>query len=257
METEAQVVASDYSLSRRAFLERAGLLGVAAALAQIPFIVGAKGLTAEARAATLDLVRETLNAVLAFILPGDDEYSVAQGESAPGPGAVGSNTVEPLIKALDHFVPAYAAGVELTVPAAGGVAALLNSFALQVNPAADHGNFLSPFARLSFKEKAEVFRRFELDRVVNGAVPELAFVAGIMHGYIAFLIFSEGGVQDPRTRQLTARPVGWTISGFAGPGDGYPELKGYFQGRKTVTPPKRKRKPVRRKRARRKARTKT
>jgi hypothetical protein len=249
METETQVVAAEWSdsLSRRAFLERAGLLGVAAALAQIPFVVGAKGLTADAQAQTLDVIRDTLNAVLAFILPGDDEYSVAQGESAAGPGGVGANTVEPLVKALDHFVPAYAVGVEATVPASGGVATLLNSFALQVNPAADHGSFLSPFARLSFKEKAEVFRRFELDQTVNAAVPELAFVAGIMHGYIAFLIFTEGGVQDPRTLRPTTRPVGWAITGFSGPADGYPELKGYFQGRKSVAP-KRKRRRVRRRR---------
>ncbi len=239
-------------LTRRSFIERAGLLAGLAAFAQLPGLLGPKGLLEEAAAQELDVVRDTLSGVLAFVLPGDDEYSVAQGESAPGPGAVGAGILDPLITALDHFVPAEVPLVgEQTLPASGAVALLLNDFALQVNPTASSGPFLSPFARLTFKEKAEAFNRFENDRTITDAVPELKFVGSITHGYVAFLAFSEAGVLDPATRKLTATPVGWQIARYGGPTDGHAEFKGYFQGRKSVVRAGAKRRRRRRKRRRR------
>ena len=59
------------------------------------------------------------------------------------------------IRNLDAFVPVAipGAGTE-TLPASGGVAMLLNRYALEVNPAAAEGDAISPFARLTFDEKA-------------------------------------------------------------------------------------------------------
>ena len=165
----SEVVVDEFT--RRSLIARAGALGVAAALAQLPALLGAKGLLDQARAATGDVTRDTLSGLLAFILPGDDEYSTAQGEAANGPGAIGAGTLEPFINALDNFVPASAAGQTVTVPASGGVATLLNDYALQVDPASANGGFLSPFARLSFANKGEVFRRFETDETVSEVVP--------------------------------------------------------------------------------------
>jgi len=107
---------------------------------------------------------------------------------------------------------------------------LLNGFALQVNPAAAGGQFLSPFARLKFAEKIEVFRRFEAQ--TEGS--ELRFVSGILIGAIGFLSHGEYGVFDKATGRLTGTPVGWKTSNYAGIAEGRNELKGYWQGRRKV-----------------------
>ncbi len=214
-------------------MARAGALGVATALAQLPALLDAKGLLAQARAAGPDVVRDTLSGLLAFIIPGDDDYSAAQGTPAKGPGAIGAGTLEPFIAALDEFVPASAAGQTATVPASGGVATLLNSYALQVNPGAT-GPFLAPFSNLPFADKAQVFRLFEADETVTDIVPELKFVAGILPGFIGFMASSEVGVYDPSTKELSGRPVAWKLMHYGGPAEGHPELIGYYQGRRRV-----------------------
>jgi hypothetical protein len=225
-------------VSRRTFLHRAGLLGLAAALAELPSVLGARGLLEQALAQSADMTTDTLNGLAAFVLPGDDEYSVAQGQSHAGPGAIAAGTVPALIQALDGYVPAttVAAG-DRSLPASGGVATLLNSYAMQVNPAAIGGGFQSAFARLSFDEKAEVFRRFESDPAL--ADTEVRFVAGILPGFAAFLAFSEVGVYDPAQRALARRAVGWDIAGYGGPVEGNRELRGYWKGHKTAIPSKR------------------
>src|SRR5206468_7343916 len=120
-------------------------------------------------------------------------------------------------------------------PASGGVATRLNAYAREVNPAAANGRFLSPFARLSFAEKAEVFRRFEADDGLSSAVQEFRFVSGILPGFVAFLAWSEAGVLDEASRQPKQRPVGWQLSQY-GPAEGHAELKGYYEGRRAALP---------------------
>jgi hypothetical protein len=201
-------------------------------LAQVPAMLGAKGLLESAVAQSTDLTTDTLNGLVAFLAPGNDAYSKQQGQSTTRPGGVGSNAVKTFIYDLDEFVPASVFGSKgATVPSSGGVATLLNFYATQVNPAAS-GSFPSPFARLSFAQKVEVFRRFESDPQWEGT--EVRFVAGILPGFATFLIFSEAGAFDPRRRVLTARPVGWTLTNYAGPAEGWPEFRGYYQGRRRV-----------------------
>src|SRR4051812_10630048 len=212
-------------VSRRTFLQRTGLVGLAAAL---PGLLGARGLIDEAIAQTADVTSDTLSGLVAFMFPGDDPYSVAQGVTAPGPGGIAANIVPTFIQNLDRFVPA---GTPVTgnaaIPASGGVATLLNSYASQVNPAAAGGPFPSAFARLSFAEKAEAFRRFEAEAAA--ADTEVRFVAGILPGFAAFLAFSEAGVYDPARRAVTQRPVSWDLSAYAGPADGHKEHLGYWK----------------------------
>ena len=218
-------------VSRRALLERAGLLGLAAALAPLPEVLARKGLLDEALAASDPVTIDTLKGLCAFILPGNDAYSRAQGNRTRKPGAIAAGTVPVLIDALDRYVPISFTGNDgQTLPASGGVATLLNDYALQVNPAASHGTFLSPFSRLSNVEKAKVFERFEADPAYAGT--EFEFVAGIVPGFVTFLAFSEAGVIDPKTRRVRKRPVSWGIADYPGPADGHPELKGYYHGRK-------------------------
>jgi hypothetical protein len=226
------------SLSRRSFLAGAGATALAGFLAQLPDVLGERGLLGVAQAQSADVTTDTLSALVAFILPGDDEYSRAQGTPTSEPGGIAAGTVPVFIDNLDKFVPAAAGGTTVTVPASGGVATLLNDFALQVNPGAASGPFASAFARLSFADKAEVFRRFEADESTSSALNEIKFVSGILPGFVAFLAWSEAGVMDPETRQPRTRPVGWQLSNYAGQAEGHAEMKGYYEGRKAVVKPK-------------------
>jgi hypothetical protein len=217
---------SGSGISRRVLLERAGLAGAGALLAQIPGFLAGKGWLEDAVAQSGDLVRETLDSFVAFVVPGPDPYSVAQGQSTQEPGGIEAGGTDLLIELLDRFVGLPAG----TLPSSGGVAQLLNGYALQVNPAATGGAFASPFARLSFEEKIDVFRRFEAD--TEGT--ELRFVSGILIGAAGFLCYTEGTAVDRQTRQLTKTPVGWTLSGYDGVAEGRPELKGYWRNRRKV-----------------------
>src|ERR687887_127450 len=183
-------------------LARAGLAGAGAAFAQLPGFLAGKGWLEAALAAETDLTRDTLNGLVAFVVPGPDAYSKAQGQSSKTPGAIAAKTTDAVIELLDKFV---GTSEGPTLPSSGGVATLLNGYALQVNPAAAGGGFVSPFARLQFAEKVEVFRRFEAD--TEGS--ELRFVSGILIGAVGFLSHTEYGVLDPATRRLKAIPVGW------------------------------------------------
>jgi hypothetical protein len=228
-------------VSRRAFLQRAGAFGAALATIDLAALLDAHGLLGAdaAQAQTLDLTADTLSGVIAFIAPGDDPYSVAQGERAHGPGGIAAGAVPALIAGLDRYVPATAAGGSASLPASGGVAMLLNQYAERVNPVATGGGFASPFARLSFADKARVFEMFEGDSSLDGT--ELRFVGGILPGFAAFLSFSETGVRQPG-HVLSGRVVGWDIAHYGGPAEGHPELRGYYRGHRSATPSRR-RKP--------------
>jgi hypothetical protein len=231
-------------------MERAGLVGLAAAMAQLPALLDAKGLLPAALAQGEDVVGDTLSGLIAFVLPGDDDFSRAQGDSTHEPGGLAAGTLPVFIRNLDAFVPVAIPGAGTqTLPASGGVAMLLNRYAVEVNAAAARGQFASPFARLSNAEKAEVFKRFESDTGLDDT--EVKFVSGILFGFVAFLAWSEGGVIDPATRLPKSTPVGWTLSRYGGPAEGHAELRGYYHGHRAAipTPKRRNRKQKKRKRA--------
>lgn len=236
-------------ISRRQFLVRAGAVGFGAALVQLPAALRGKGWLDEAAAQDPNLTRDTINGLVAFIVPGPDEYSVAQGESSDTPGAIDSRSTDNLILNLDAFLPNPDLGPfnnDGTVPLSGAVANLLNSTAAQVDPAASGGAFPSHFSRLSFADKAEVFRRIEATPGDDDASRNIRFVGGILPAFTAFVAFGEWHALDPATRTLTQRPVGWEISGYQPgrtvPADGWRELKGYFGGRKRARTRRKKRK---------------
>ena len=239
-------------LHRREFLLRAGVLGAATALWQVPGLLRLRGWDSPAYAQEPNLVRDTLNGLVAFIWPGDDEYSVAQEDSTNGPGAIAADTTTILIQSLDEFLPAPDGPAPLTtdetVPLSGAIANLLNAVAATVNPAAAGGPFPSHFSRLTLQEKAQVFKTLETDNgIPDNDLPEpltaatgnFRFVAGILPGFVAFLAFGEWHTYDPDIRTLTKRPVGWDHSGYQGnrvnPAEGWDEHLGYYQGRRAVT----------------------
>ena len=236
-------------ISRRDFLARAGAVGFGAALVQLPAALRGKGWLDEAAAQDANLTRDTLNGLVAFVVPSSDPYSIAQGERSETPGAIASRTTDNLILNLDSFLPNPDLGPfnnNGTVPLSGAVAGLLNTTAAQVDPAAV-GAFPSHFSRLSFAEKAEVFKRIEATAGNDDATRNIRFVGGILPGYTAYLSFGEWHMLDPATRTLTGRPVGWDLTqyqpGLTTPVRGWDEMRGYFEGRKkAVTRRKKKRK---------------
>jgi hypothetical protein len=213
-----------------------------------------------AYAQSVDLVQDTFNGLVAFILPGNDPYSALQGETADGPGGIAAGATNALIANLDRYLPTphlHVLGVDLhiplvdTVPLSAAVANLLDAVALTVNPLAlnpvtSNGLSVSAFAHLSSAEKAKVFQLLEGLHVADDDVPEpftrvsgnLSFIAGIVPAFVGFLAGNEQGVYDAATRSLTGRPVSWQISGYQpnGPVEGWNELKGYYRGRKKADP---------------------
>jgi hypothetical protein len=107
------------------------------------------------------------------------------------------------------------------------VAAILESLAGAVHPAPP-GAFASVFARLSFAEKAVVFR------IMDGT-ESLVSLGGVLPAFVAYLCYSDAGAFDPITRQLTGKPVGWTICNYSGTAEGRDELRGYLGQRRNAT----------------------
>jgi len=140
-----------------------------------------------------------------------------------------------------------------TIPLSLAVTVLLNMLATQVNPSTTltPGPDLAPFSRLTFAEKAQAFELLEgsesnLVGALDMQLPEplrdsvsglLKFVGGSLLEFAAFGSVNEWAVFDPATKELTAQPVGWQLSGYQpnGVGDGWDEFKGYYQGRRQVT----------------------
>jgi hypothetical protein len=179
-------------LSPRSSLRDAGL-AAARALVQVPDLLTDRGWSQAALAATPDLVHDTFDGLVAFIVPGPDAYSLHQGVSAFEPGGIAANVTDLLIATLDQsapFVPHFAATV----------AAILNSVARQVNPQAP-AVFPSPFARLAFPQKVRVFAAMD-------SFDPLKPLSGILPALVAVLADAEAGVFGPATRAPAEPLVG-------------------------------------------------
>jgi hypothetical protein len=200
--------------SRRGFLGNAFATAATAALLQAQPFVTARGWLAAAQAAP-DLTHDTINGLLAFVLPGSDAYSLAQGVSTADPGGVDAGVTDVLIATVDEstpFIPSFSVQI----------AAILNGLAQGVNPGGG-GTLASPFANLSFAQKVAVFQ-------IMDATPALELFGGLLPLFAAFFCYSEAGVLDPATRKLTGQPLGWTLCHYQGVADGRAELLGYFPG---------------------------
>ncbi len=143
------------------------------------------------------------------------------------------------------------------VPLSLVIALMLNFLATQVNPGSIAGPIAtSPFANLSFNDKAKAFAALEaadsdLLATLDSGAPQplkgslsglLKFVGGALQEFGAYLSYGEWGVYDPKTKTVSKRPVGWDLSNYmpgrTTPADGWDEFLGYFQGRQsTATDP--------------------
>lgn len=241
-------------LSRRRFLARAGgTMLTAAAVAAVPDLLTWRGWYDEAVAQEPDVVLDTFNGLAAMLWPGDDAYSEAQGVATGGPGAIATDAGRHIREALDIFVPAPDGPGHTnddTVPLSGGIASMINVVATSVDPVGGTAPFPSTFARLSFDDKVETWRRLEEEtRALDAsAMPEpfanssgvLQFVFGVLPGFVQFFAFSEIDVWDPGTGTLTGRPVGWDHARYlegsgTTPPEGWDEFRGYYQDRRSVS----------------------
>jgi hypothetical protein len=236
----------------------------------------------ERLAAELDiLARHTMAGVASFCVPGSDLYSIGQGMTTlAAPGGVAAKADAFLVYMFDHYLPLPGAtqlatglgepfrGLSLTladgskvnlggavtevvasldsVPLSLLLSLLLNALALSVRPSSAVGLLPSPFARLSWRDKAKVFELLETPgSSAAGMVSQkleqpltrtlIGYVQLIGLGLLAFAgsgAYSEWAVLDPATRTLRSRPVGWRIANYAGVSDGWDDLKGYYQNRK-------------------------
>jgi hypothetical protein len=143
---------------------------------------------------------------------------------------------------------------DAAVPLSLLIALMLNFLATQVNPASVGGSIpTSPFASLSFDDKAKAFEALEgsdaeLLATLDSGAPEpmkdslsglLKFVGGALQEFGAYLSYVEYGVFDPATKTVSGRPVGWDLSSYmpgrTTPADGWDEFKGYFEGRQSTS----------------------
>jgi len=113
---------------------------------------------------------------------------------------------------------------------------------------------IAPFAKLSWNEKARVFRDFETQ---NPKIVVLVRRSGVLDGwlvdaldglikYLAMAMlalsadghYSEQSKFDWRSKRFEGRPVSWDQCGYLAdtrvPPDGHPEFLGYYQDRKAV-----------------------
>jgi hypothetical protein len=204
---------SAQAVSRRSFLGHFALASAAAAIVQSPEFLRGGGWFEAVHAAELDITRDTFNGLLAFVVPGTDAYSQAQGVSTTDPGGVDAGAADVLLATVDGstpFVPSFSAVV----------GTILNNLAQAVHPGVT-GAFGSPFANLSYPEKAVVFQ-------IMDATDSLKVLGGILPAFVAYFCYSEAGAYDPSTRSLLSHPLGWRLSQYQGTADGRDEFLGYF-----------------------------
>ena len=205
-----------HQFPRRTFLRSALLAGVTAALHGSTIFVSLRAETSNP-----DLVRDTLNGLLAFIVPGPDAYSQAQGVTSSTLGGLDANVTEALIETLDLSVP-------FLHQFSATVATILNALAQLANPSAI-SPYGSPFANLKYSEKVGVLQMMD-------STDALKPLGGVLPLLVAALCYSDAGTFDPATRSLTGTPVGWTISNYTGVSDGRDEFQGYFESRHSASP---------------------
>lgn len=175
----------------------------------------------------------TFDGLAAFTVPGNDQYSKRQGVWTDRPGGVDARAGRVVQETLDSAIPIVIGKGVLPAPGALGLALLMESLALHVNPASIIGPFSSPFANLKFVQKRSVLQKLDNTPLLNSA--SIEFAANVVITLAAFGAYSEYEYFDPRTKTLKGTPRGWSWSNYGGVSDGWPEFIGYYQGRTEVT----------------------
>ncbi|MFW5825817.1 MAG: hypothetical protein ACOCVV_12745 [Marinobacter sp.] len=132
------------------------------------------------------------------------------------------------------------------------VTLLINLAATRVAGSVD-GPFPSPFANLTWEQKARVFEELEsqnswLRRAIIWGIRDWTYreaAPGVMTSLVSFVLriagfgsYCEFAVFDPESREVAERPLGWVLSQYAPEappsGIGSDDFIGYYQGRRSV-----------------------
>ena len=210
-------------MTRRRFLRHAGLTAAAMALLQAPQVLSGRGWIQPVYAAKPDLVHDTFNGLLAFVVPGSDTYSKHQGVSTAEPGGVDAGITDVLIASMDQAVPFRP---NFSVQLAG----ILNGVARRST--LGKRDVLRSIRQIVVPEKGEGLRVSRRRRLRNCALRPLA---GVLPQFVAFLVYSEAGVFDPVTAHADRHPARLDALELRG-GRGRPRrVQGYYQDRRKVT----------------------
>ncbi|SFR53101.1 hypothetical protein SAMN05216203_1186 [Marinobacter daqiaonensis] len=163
-------------------------------------------------------------------------------------GDVGENG-EWILENLDSTFTDYLEGEASNTVLA---ALLLNLAATRAAGSVD-GPFPSPFANLSWEQKAQLFEELEsphswLKRALVWNIPDRDFreaAPGVIGSLVSFILriggfasYNEFAVFDPATREVVQRPLGWVLSQYAPDAPpssiGSDDFIGYYQGRRSV-----------------------
>jgi hypothetical protein len=212
MHLEQKGIDTSISASRRTLLGVAGRVAAAATIA--PAVLASKGWLIDDTMAQDRLTRNAMEGLVAFVVPGPDDSSVAQGVFTEEPGGIDAGIVDTLISTFDVLLPPPRPFRSLST----AIASVLNSVALIIGSA--------QFEQLSFVDKARVLERIEAESAISDLV-EIVTV-------VSLLAYSEAGVFDRETRTLTGKPIGWTIADFAGMAEGHNDFRGYYEGTEPV-----------------------
>lgn len=176
---------------------------------------------------------DTFHGLAAFTVPGNDRYSKQQRLSTRRPGGVDALAGKVVQETLDSAIPIVIGKGDLAAPGALGLALMLESLAIHVNPLSVLGPFSSPFANLTFRQKRSVLQKVDNTPLLNSA--SIEYAANVLITVAAFGAYSEYEYFDPKTKSVRQQPRGWSWSNYGGVSDGWPEFIGYYEGRTEVT----------------------
>ena len=74
----------------------------------------------------------------------------------------------------------------------------------------------------------------EYPDVVRSLSGLIDFTSGVVPALASFGCYSEWHVFDYASRTTVARPVGYSLANYGGPVEGWDELKGYYQDRRSA-----------------------
>lgn len=153
---------------------------------------------------------------------------------------------------LENLDGSFTAYLEGEVSNSVLVALLINLAATRVAGTID-GPFPSPFANLTWEQKAKVFEELEsesswLKRAITLNIPDRDFreaTPGVLSSLVSFMLriagfgsYCEFAVYNPETREVAQRPLGWVLSQYAPDAPptsiGSDDFIGYYQGRRSV-----------------------
>jgi len=215
-------------VSRRSFMARSML---AAAIAAVAPSLLLKSNTAQA-AIPDELIAETMNGVLAFVVPGGDAFSLQQQLTHATPGGVEAGATLPLIFGLNVAAPAppgFASLSEALTYILNTVAGFIPSQA-DANPA-----MTSAFSKLTFAEKTMLFTMMDDPDPTSPLQGQFVGLSGPLIIFAGMMTYSEAPVLNPMTGELVTTPVGWTISSYEGVSNGRRDFQGYYKGRRAAS----------------------